>query len=103
MSTTKHTAGPWTFEGRGDTFAIVADNNTARLIAEIPYAGDVRYEPLDSEDGKNAHLIAAAPELLAALEGLLTVAFDLNYVSPEQAEAEAVAKTAINKAKGITA
>jgi hypothetical protein len=53
----------------------------------------------------NACLIAAAPDLLAALEYLLqqTIEADLQYDTPlseGEQEAEAMARAAINKAKG---
>lgn len=64
----KHTPGPWRLHGRydnfGPTYSLVAANT---LIAKV-YSeafGDIEQETA------NARLIAAAPELLDALRGLL--------------------------------
>jgi len=62
-----YTPGEWTFEGEGDEFWIVDENG--RQLAAVPYrdTGD-GLEPLETEDGANARLMAAAPALLAALQ-----------------------------------
>jgi len=62
----------------------------------------------DYDHMANAQLIAAAPDLLAALEYLLqqTIEADLQYDTPlseGEQEAEAMACAAIAKAKGLTA
>lgn len=61
----KHTPGPWWLDddgfvasGSGDTYATVAD----------PHCGDRDIDERES----NARLIAAAPELLAALQSVMT-------------------------------
>lgn len=55
---TKHTPGPWRiFDVNGEGTPQVCNNDK---------------EPIDLEDEDNAHLIAAAPELLAALEMALS-------------------------------
>jgi hypothetical protein len=58
----------WTVEGRGDTFAIVDEMD--ELIATVDYPEDATGDPLASVEGKRAILLAAAPELLAALENV---------------------------------
>ena len=58
--TSTHTPGPWHYE-TGDDGAVVY---TGFTIAKIPIDG--------SDWQSNAHLIAAAPDLLAALEAALT-------------------------------
>ena len=55
-----HTPGPWHYE-TGDDGAVIY---TGFTIAKIPIDG--------SDWQSNAHLIAAAPDLLAALEAALT-------------------------------
>ena len=55
-----HTPGPWHYE-TGDDGAVIY---TGFTIANIPIDG--------SDWQSNAHLIAAAPDLLAALEAALT-------------------------------
>ena len=58
--TSTHTPAPWHYE-TGDDGAVVY---TGFTIAKIPIDG--------SDWQSNAHLIAAAPDLLAALEAALT-------------------------------
>ena len=57
--TSTHTPGPWHYE-TGDDGAVIY---TGFTIAKIPIDG--------SDWQSNAHLIAAAPEMLAALEAAL--------------------------------
>jgi hypothetical protein len=78
---------------------------TLHLIDEYLMQGG--YTPgIDAETlEREAHLVAAAPDLLAALEYLLqqTIEADLQYSTPlseGEQEAEAMARAAINKAKG---
>jgi hypothetical protein len=83
--TTKHTPGPWTvrFYERHETAVIkTADGDEVATV-------DVKCMPDASAD---AHLIAAAPDLLAALELLLP------YLEDCRMHKEAAA--AIAKAKG---
>jgi hypothetical protein len=66
MHMNKHTPGPWQVEPNPfESAPMVSTEN--RTIAKVLYWGG-------SEDGEvnaNAHLIAAAPELLEALEDIL--------------------------------
>lgn len=74
----KHTPGPWFISGamNGETVRIVTDPESITAInggdgyiatIKLPHAGMVEvHEP--SREGANACLIAAAPELLAALK-----------------------------------
>ena len=62
MSTPQHTPGPW-FQESPDT---VSDSNGGLVAAVYPGA------PRASQIDANARLIAAAPELLEALQRLLT-------------------------------
>lgn len=60
----KHTPGPWTIKGTfsglgGTAIAVCVDNGILAGVAE-------RCEPAEAE--ANARLIAAAPELLAAVQ-----------------------------------
>lgn len=59
----KHTPGPWFLKREGT----ICDKETGQLVATTGY----RVTPLDDEDGPNAQLIAAAPDLLTSLETLL--------------------------------
>ena len=63
MSAPKHTPGPWRFEGR-DIAAL-----KAKLVCEVPGHG-VFHAKVDTA---NAHLIAAAPELLTWLKWAMFV------------------------------
>ena len=64
---TKHTAGPWeTMEMPGPQSDIVCQAETGQRVCEFPYGLS------DGEDAANARLIAAAPDLLEALERTLS-------------------------------
>lgn len=68
-----HTPGPWQWVDRGGWFALLAANGTR--VADDGSAADEYGRKIDPEDkgesGANARLIAAAPELLAALVELV--------------------------------
>jgi len=83
----KFTPGPWRYE------------ESTKTIRSVP--GNHWLATMDSWDGAvdhaaNAHLIAAAPELLAALENLLDMVTDMRTHGPEVEFAADV----IYKAKG---
>ena len=87
-----HTPGPWA--------RIIADGYTVRHpqiysdtgpIANATWLGDGRVDELNA----NARLIAAAPDLLAALEALLDYENGI-----QKAKAEQMAYAAIKKAVG---
>lgn len=95
----KHTPGPWRLEINtaedcewGDRWPIIVADGYEVIGKEGLY-GDIQ------TDIANARLIAAAPELLDALQGLLRGIFD----GPDEANAAmliAKARDAINKATG---
>lgn len=97
MSAPKHAPGPWKAQG----LAIVASDRSfvGRLY---PWCAD----PQDSECAKaNAHLIAAAPELLEALEETLTAGINWYETATKSDDASDLgfvvrARAAIAKAKG---
>lgn len=116
MTENKHTPGPWSFYYIGDnteTCHIVSQacGHQYRLycaldiyIAEcslrgaLPSGTDKR-----AECEANAYLIAAAPELLLALELMLLAAGvtgENNFVEQVQRSAQQKARAAIAKAKG---
>lgn len=65
MSNTKHTPGPWNFQNATpDECAAVETRAKPYATIAVMHHGD----PMESS--ANARLIAAAPELLAALENL---------------------------------
>lgn len=68
----KHTPGPWTY-GRNnlccDYFAfIVTAIHAERGVSNVLIGGQTEHHPPRDEAEANAALIAAAPELLAALK-----------------------------------
>lgn len=65
MTTSQHTPSPWTING----FTRIEGDN--KLIAQIQLPQNTSFsskEPSQKEAEANAYLIAAAPELLEALE-----------------------------------
>lgn len=96
----KHTPGPWTAE-RDDSnerydIGVPADVGI-RLVAEVSFGYD---EPAESEQHANAALIAAAPDMLAALRTCLAYigSTDRYKSAGEGAHAINAARDAINKA-----
>ena len=70
----KHTPGPWhvrTFDGSQWSIDAVGD----LPIAQAQQLRPVRFDPKQNERTANARLIAAAPELLEALQDLLDTGF----------------------------
>jgi hypothetical protein len=91
--TSKHTTGPWKCDG----LDIMA-------YAEDPFGHTIAYiQPslpqFQAEVIANARLIAAAPDLLEALEGLLAVAVEVGELPPDFGQTRA-ARAALAKAKG---
>lgn len=76
----KHTPGPWTFEAGGH-------GNCGMIVGKTSVVCDFVDDPKEAD----ARLIAAAPELLEALEELL-------YARTDKSEGMAIA--AITKATG---
>lgn len=85
MSNAQHTPGPWRTGGK-DGRIIYAADGFAVADATVFHG---RHE---GEHSENARLIAAAPELLAALERIAELSYD--------SEATRVAREAIAKARG---
>lgn len=96
MTETTHTPGPW----QHDTGFIVAPDPTGRFpdiyIAEVAVDDDEDRIAPDAEHGPNGDLLAAAPDLLAALEAFLSIdSWDDETIAPRplvQAARAAVAK-----------
>jgi hypothetical protein len=81
----QHTPGPWKVERINDTNYVMG--RVGHVIAEVP--ADRNYK---AKADVNAALIAAAPDLLAALEAVLDM--------PNNSLALYEARAAIAKAKG---
>lgn len=102
---TRHTPGPWDY----DMDYVVAPDLGGRYpdiyIAEIAHSDDEGRIASPEQQDANRRLIAAAPELLEALDYLLeqTVDMDLKYgigLAEGEEEARAKALAAIAKATG---
>jgi hypothetical protein len=90
--TIQHTPGPWAISGYD------SENGTPAYISGKggePIASIHRLNP-DAEP--NARLIAAAPDILQALEGMLNWASRVKQLNPGLEIANAL--NAVNKAKG---
>ena len=97
--TAKHTPGPWVQVMQATGREVIADYQ-----ATFGGIATVHPMPNDWETDANARLIAAAPDLLAACEGLLAVCFDY-LTHDEQSDANCgpalrAAYAAVNSAKG---
>lgn len=101
-----HTPGPWRAHLNAPTAAIEGhlikvDDDIACPVASLWVGGGTIGKPRQIA---NAHLIAAAPELLEALQLL---EFDLGHISPKvfdeeiSEKAKAKLKSALAKAQGI--
>jgi len=91
--TSKHTPGPWSIDGEGTNAMVRGADLT--IVA-------VRHRLTGQTHEANARLIAAAPELLEALEDLVYLAeAAMREVGEYDIEAElADARAAIAKARG---
>ena len=102
MNTHTHTPGPWQIQfwdyfsrpSRRDTPVITTGKDA---IGELYNLWDEDGEAREAERLANARLIAAAPEMLAALEELCA---DKYLADPINADRMGKAKAAIAKAKG---
>jgi hypothetical protein len=90
---TKHTPGPWRENSQGDSEYIFSEVYGA--IAIIPHGGIHR-----DEHKANAQLIAAAPDLLDALQTIVSVLSDWDNATNQGKYANLIeyANKAINKA-----
>lgn len=89
MSAAKHTPGPWSIQTE-DPEAWVAECYPFWIVAPKYYAATV---------GADARLIAAAPDMLAALEELLDAA-ERHIFAGECLHQRDAARAAIAKARG---
>jgi hypothetical protein len=71
MKTAQHTPGPWTAhpEEGAHIGPVVKENAWGEVVALVSYAGAPRGD--SAESNANARLIAAAPDLLVALENFV--------------------------------
>lgn len=102
--TTQHTPGPWELWNHAETDQIAVGPKIGGVaVADVCIAngqGIVTHSTIDRGQA-NARLIAAAPELLAALEILLPIVESLVLDGEkEHFQAQEEARAAIAKAKG---
>lgn len=97
----KHTPGPWIYD---ETWALIHDGRKSAVsphesAAEICAIHAARNGKPD-ECKANALLIAAAPELLEALQGIIDLNKYSNSPCPFGRDIERICRTAIAKATG---
>lgn len=106
MSDTKHTPGPWKFDDHLGCRPIKGGKSGSHRQAQYKEVACTVGLHDDDEDRANARLIAAAPELLKALEALVWVADSMDSApiaaSVRLETAYEEAKAAIAKARGET-
>jgi len=93
----KHTPGPWE-RSNNSVVSRKASCVVVRLPAQTDRVGDEPTEQIERWDA-DARLIAAAPELLAALEATVSLLEKLGHASDNSLTVSA-ARTAIAKARG---
>lgn len=93
----KFTPGPWFVDHKSPFIVRAHDEIEGRHIAHI---GPANYTPRFDIDIPNARLIAAAPDLLEALEGMLAVQYDGDPLHQLDCDLCATARAAIASAKG---
>ena len=103
----KHTPGPWTFGppwmlDQGYGMWIVSCNSPDRHRCNVLIQGVAVNHLPAAEAEANAHLIAAAPELMDALEGIANATASSDGFDPFKAAErfQAIARAALAKAKG---
>ena len=102
---TQHTPGPWTIHADTDGWPLVMSGGVAgRIVANVnpqscpDESSAPAFVAMPCE--ANARLIAAAPELLEALEASLAL---IDLVIPFEGEVTRTARAAIAKAEGSEA
>ena len=98
MTDTKHTPGPWVWEHW--KMGLTAQNGTS-VLAYYDYEGMSLHGKTEDEHEANAHLIAAAPDLLEALEAIVAT-WDGPKYNHFMADNIDLARAAIAKANGQT-
>lgn len=94
MTQTQHTPGPWQY---WPSIGQVNRPGDPNQICNIPPNGDKK--PADENDA-NARLIAAAPELLEALEMVVNIATHPKATKADIKRIAEEARAALAKAKG---
>lgn len=105
MTDAKHTPGEWFCSGRSSSgliFIGTFSETKSNQLSRGPHVARVFGAPGGKPDEgvANARLIAAAPDLLDALEGLMRSTGALHGSSVADTPAEKTARAALAKAKG---
>lgn len=98
MTTAAHTKGPWTADWskyREDTFIVQAGQPSNRVLASFDGDGDGP----DDQSMADAHLIAAAPDMLTALKWAESALAPFSK-APAEKSGIAMIRKAIAKAEG---
>lgn len=97
MTQSKHTPGPWKWVVARTIQHLHADGGNFAQVS-MPAPSEFNEAFMRDAYEANAHLIAAAPELLSALESIL---FQINQGKVLERDAcIAAARTAVSKARG---
>lgn len=104
MAETKFTPGPWQMSGvrsKRNVYGHTVGPDSDPIIT-VDYSD--RTPDLHSETLGNAHLIAAAPELYAALEDMIALYINTagNYFEPGKVKQMIASLAALAKARGET-
>lgn len=102
MSELQHTPGPWRHHyDKYDGDSIQANQKPIQFVVRRFQDPDTCYDVVDIPNTADAHLIAAAPELLEALEGLVgELARQFPAMALDNCPATRKARAAIARAKG---
>jgi hypothetical protein len=102
MTEAKHTQGPWMII---HSYNIVAENGRRGIASAGGYQNNQKTEAVHAENCANARLIAAAPDLLAALKIALPYveSFDGDNADRQTKANAATVRAAIARATGSEA
>jgi hypothetical protein len=100
---TKHTPGPWHTYTSGNTRDCVESVKEGKFIAVVYDGADSRPCENNPTQSANAKLIAAVPELLAALELLVTQSANLCEVAGQFVPVDASFQKALSDARAAIA
>lgn len=103
-----HTPGPWEVDESGDVRQVRPRTDAERAAGQCAgyRVAILASGPADPSDGANARLIAAAPEMLEALQMLISCVYDADGASgykeqwTEERPQIRAARAAIRKATG---
>lgn len=97
---TKFTPGPWTEDISRSCVVGPLGVTVAHCGQAMTSCADGSYWIRAEESSANAHLIAAAPELYAALQACCEEAFDTETTTARMVEIRRTARAALAKARG---